>query len=219
MLKYNNSMRPLFYLAALMMVCLPVRAAWSVPLEVVSEEKPAAAISQEKVFYSQQVNPQEWGEWFADKRSYIQQTTALFQKAARIARDQGEEMQKAASASGARRLIAMRKRANKDISRIIEELQELVPPAELEVYHDKIIQSCQLMQSVIDAYSDGGSRYAAYTLNSVTLAMDAVKSLRELYAQHGASQENMDELADMVINSFFKDMAYHMQADQVSADQ
>jgi hypothetical protein len=187
-------MTPLSYLGLLLLViCLQSRSVWPTPVEPASEEKPAVSVSKDKVFYSQEANPQEWEEWFSGKKDYIKQTTTLFRQAAGIARDQGSTMQKDVS--------------SQKISGIIRELQRLVPPDELSVYHDKIVRSCQIMQSIIDAYNNGSSRYAAYTINSMTLAMDAVKSLRQLYAQHGASQENMDGLVDLVINSFFKGVA------------
>jgi len=203
-LGHHHTRRLLFYVGGVFIFCLQASSVWPRVFEAASGEKPAVSISKDKVFYSQQANPQEWGEWFADKKSYIQQTTALFRKAARIAREQGKKIQKAAYTYDAQRLATMKKNAHKAISRIIGELQKLAPPDEMKLYHDNIIQSCQIMQNIIDAYGNGGSLYAAYTLNSVTLAMDAVKSLKELYAQHGASQEDMDGLADMVLDSFLK---------------
>lgn len=191
-MRCNYIMKPFTYLVWLLLVfCLQSQVVWPTPVEPTAEEKPAVSVSKDKVFYSQQADPQEWQEWFSGKQDYIQQTTTLFRQAAGIVRDQGVARQRAAS--------------SQKISEIIEKLQALTPPDELGLYHDKIVQSCQIMQRVIDAYNDNGSRYAAYTLNSMTLAMDAVNSLRQLYAQHGASQENMDSLADLVINSFFKD--------------
>jgi len=212
-------MRPLLYLGLLALVlCAQANSVWSTPVESATEEKPAAAVSKDKVFYSQVSNPQEWEKWFADKKQYIQQTTTLFQEAAGIARDQGTAIQKAVFSRDTKRVSEIKKSANQKISDIIKKLQGLTPPDGLKVYHDKIVQSCQIMQSIIDAYGDGSSRYAAYSLSSLTLVMDAVKSLRELYTQHGASQENMDALADQLINSFVKDITYHPPVNQTKAD-
>lgn len=218
-MKYNYTMNSLLYLGLFFALCFQANTVWPTPVGTTTDEKSAAAISKDKVFYSQQANPQEWEKWFSGKKDYIQQTTKLFQEAAGIAKDQAKLVQQAVYSNDAQSIAELKKTSAQKISSIIKKLQTLSPPDELKGYHDKIVQSCQIMQSIIDAYGDGSSRYAAYTLSSVTLAMDAVKSLSQLYAQHGASQENMDGLFEVVMNSFFKDLNYRTQLKQTKTEE
>ena len=54
------------------------------------------------------------------------------------------------------------------------------------------------MIKAIEAYAEEGAIYASYKITSITLAMDAVGSLKNLYNEHGASQKELDDLSHII---------------------
>ena len=163
-----------------------------------SREKYAALAEGEGVFYSEKLNSKEWEKWFKDKKEYIQKTHKLFKKAVEVENKFCIKVKSLISVGIGAQVKSEPDIAISKISNIISEIESLIPSQEMSFYHAKLLASCEYMIKTIKAYAQEGALYASCKITAITLAMDAVGRLKELYNEHGASQEELDDLGYII---------------------
>jgi hypothetical protein len=150
------------------------------------------------IFYSETSNPEEWKKWFKDRKEYIQKTRTLFKKAVEVENSFYGTAKNYSASSSYTYLMSESQGAVLKISNIMNDIVGITPSQEMGFYHERLIASCEYMMKAIEAYAEEGVLYASYKITSITLAMDAVDSLKNLYNEHGASQEESDDLNHII---------------------
>jgi hypothetical protein len=185
-----------FFEAGCLLLCLFLPA-WGASEKGFSDER-AVLDKKENIFYSQEADPQEWEKWFKAQKSYIEKTQGLFREVMSIERNFYAQIRTADVNYNGHRPLGIVNEALAQIYGAIDKIEAINEPEELALYHGKIIASCRHIAKSIKAFTREGPRYASYKITSITMAMDAVSSLRQVYGEHGASQKELDDLSQII---------------------
>ena len=165
----------------------------------------STAVNKDEVFYAEKADPKEWKEWFRDKKEYLRDINVLMQEAVDIEGEATLAIQRALNNNNYLSAQKVNRETAGRVQRIINQMQALSPPRELQAYHGKLIASCEYVIKALAALMKDKSAFAAYKVTSITFAFDAIRELRSLYNEHGASQESLDRLNEIIDNGFLKE--------------
>lgn len=162
--------------------------------EEISQEDKIAPQTQEK---SPLLISPEWKEWSLSINDYAMQLALINMKVQRFQMDmQSSRMQ---NSNQGNTLDGRARQLSAQVSEILNELNRITPPPELEGYHKKFIESVQFIKSSSEALAKGdNSTFIANLRQSITASIEAVREMRQLYVKHKAPQQYVEEM-DMAI--------------------
>ncbi|MBN3040283.1 MAG: hypothetical protein JW867_04080 [Candidatus Omnitrophica bacterium] len=158
---------------------------------------------EDELFYREKGSPKKWAEWYRPEiEKYISDTKEIFSQAAAVTEQALKDIDRSLKARKTNEIPGICRKAQNKINSKINKLEKIKPQQGFEVYQQKIISSCQYMNSSLSAWEKGQKDFAARKLSYLTLAMDAMKELRKMFNEYGASQEIIDSTTSFVDRTF-----------------
>jgi hypothetical protein len=148
-----------------------------------------------------------WQEWYNQVKGYLDKFEEINKKSQNLAQEENEKLEKAKNNVELQKEIL--RESIKALETIFNEFELLKPPAELENFHNKLIESYGYIKEINEAAlrNDNDSAYMySQTINNLTL--EAFTDLKNLYLKYGAPQEKIDSINKIIAKYVEKKRSY-----------
>ena len=140
-----------------------------------------------------------WKEWSLSVTDYFDKVDMLQERGKDVALESAHELARAMKSGDNEEAGKIVIATGNALDALIQELSNIVPPADFRVYHKKIIESYEYRKKANDAIlRDDQQAAQEYHQISLTIEMESVQEAKRVFGTHGAPRRVLDAFDVMI---------------------
>ena len=148
-------------------------------------------LTQETDLSSSQQDNTDWVNWFNSVSDYLEKMQAIGVRSQMLMMQMQSEIYEAKQEPDKKQISKAYSQVAVELDRMLKELKAMQPPSELEVYHEKYIESVQYIKLLADALAGGNKDSAVLNFRKSILSLLECLNVTKISIQSMMRLENL----------------------------